>query len=366
MTAYCSLHVGMAALRPIRVDSARFMMTRGMHEFATITFTPSTTERLPLASDLPIRAVFGESPGNQREFIGYVHHLPLDTKARATESLTVGVAGPTIVMQTAGSGTRSWSGMTVPTVLTELAHRYRFSIFCDESNAVWPSLSQSPDQTDWQLFTSLAQRIGFDVLAKGTDLEVVDPVKVLTRARNLVTIDMRPTRGTAYRGEFVFGNRSPRGGMLATRKLSYPGLGMVGVETSEPLTPVLGSVQFDPPTEQRVLATALTQFEAKAILDGMAKANLFVLEAKVKVGGDARLAPGGLVNVVGTGNESDGLWYVTSVDHVIDKGEYTCDLVLGRDSVGKTRRAITGLFSTRRVPPATLLPSRKWVASWQG
>jgi hypothetical protein len=106
---------------------------------------------------------------------------------------------------------------------------------------------------------------------------------------------------------------------------------------------------FEEPMSFRV---SLSKTQAKAHSAGYAALVRYNIPAKAVAIGDPRIRPYSLVNVEGTGEQSDGYWLVDSVKHVFNKtGAYMAELKLLSDGTGKnkassTRQATVGITGT--------------------
>lgn len=335
---------------PIKALS-RFTLRQefGRHTLALLDyqFTKRADYVLP-AENVPVQVQWGESPLGVRTFYGYVNHYETHTDRTGvyTRMVTLGTS------KTFDSAEpRSWSGTTRSSMARDLARKHKLRSVVHEHDHVvehWTTGSR----TDTEVLRAWADESGFLSWVDGSTLYFLDPEKVLSGADRMM---IPRITAEAVRSAEIFGGSNVPGYIPPSKRVRFYGLDS---NTNELIETAAG----DPTAPTSLAGGSITSYSdvAEYVSASFRKESDFYL-IKIRVNGDARIMPGGLVNVEpGTVNtDQAGVWFVRSAEHVLTPDEFFTTFTATR---GKEH---TPLFRTRTTVRDTTISSQAVVRDGQ-
>ena len=366
---YADFQVKVAGVVEARsTDNLHVIQKDNSHVLATVEVVYSTTSTkgvfvgLPNISHVlwktntPVSILYGLRPFiNAAVFYGYVAGSTIiqkqegDKKTPGFYKVQYLLTGTSQFMQVAHS--RSFKNVTASYIATNLA----------KENGLRPVVTPHPfifdyfvqdRKSDFRFLSDLADRIGYRFYVDGPDLFFVNPFIEYKRDN----ADTRPffimnrnyqTRDTLIDFAPVDGESVPDGGLAAIRKLS-----VINPTTNalvEATNQYLRFAAFNDPEGPNPIQTiehrdytASTYKEALALLAADTTANRHWVSATGTLAGDPRVAPGRLVDLVGTAlyGPYQGSWMVREAEHHIhrdltypQRSTYRIDVTVGRDQI---------------------------------
>jgi len=341
------------------------------HEIMTATVSSMSTDSKRYQTGVPVELVWGDSPTNKQLFLGYVSHVePMydsgrystDTHARKN----VVCMGASFVYKNAAY--LNLKNVTASVMARRMCTVMRFdSSGVQDHDRVWPTLTQG-GKSYWLYLAELAQRIGYTMYARGTDLYFHDRLSAAARFRGQVPSFSTGGGGLA-KFESQVGKSTPMGGELADRVLygtdSRTGRPILGQQQNARQKPLLGREGLAALFVQGETGRAVdSPQEARDELSAMARQNQLPVTAKIKVRGNPKVQVGGLVHLGGIDSVNDGLWYVTGTKHVFDgPNEYMTEALVGRDAVVAASNMPSTLGVDVPKPRGSRLVNGLWVTA---
>lgn len=336
-----SLYANNLPLRE-QVEACEVRQADANHVLVIVDLIVTATTK-PLPERTPVQMVWGDNPSSAETFYGYVHHhqalSPKPGVANAHSVLRYVMIGTSLPMNQ--QRTRSWRGVSGSYVARALAKEHGLRAVVHRSPRVYPYLAQN-GTSDWALLKQLATDVGFRMWVSGSTLWFVDP-DVLLSTPKTINVPRFVMSGAAAGVsdsllglEVINGTMVEDGGVLANHTAyGYdPRSKRFFKATSGNQDAYLQQVASSAPVENLA--------DAGALLAANSAAGKKWLTAKARVRGLARLRPGSVVVLDGSGVVPDyrGLWLVTGADHrlkaagqsINGANNYVTELALSRDS----------------------------------
>lgn len=340
MSNFASVTIPNSKSQLTRVHNLTHMQQNYEHDFTRVTFRDWAVPATLAKPGLPIKMLL-----DGKKFYGYIHDVK--SHQNSNKNLTeVSIIGPSYVMRQASQTV--YKNVTADQVVRTIAKKYGFSYKTVPHPRVYPHISQA-GMTDWQLMVKLAKQCGYFLRAENTSLyfqplmqdfeDLIYEAKLFSKADGGVKFgnilySFSPTVGEtlahmgADKAATSVAGVDPRTGKqfkytkqkrsAATRKISHPEL-------------------FDRHDTHTVVNDYKTAMHEAFSADDKSR---FPYSASAEVIGTSSLRPGMPIYVDGVGAEYSGYWTVLRVEHhvheqIINDHTYTCELVLGTDSLGQ-------------------------------
>jgi phage protein D len=284
-------------------------------------------------------------------FVGYVSSVTkVDAPQRQT-SMTVMAIGTSFLLKE--RATRVFNDSTIPEAVQTIVEEHGFNFIGDAHGVRFKQLI-IPGMSYWSWITEQASKIGFGVVVDGPNFmfrsidKLIDQsfsaTPILSMGNKTVpfnsqfldrTLDMLTVvngdnieTGTNYRTIKNVGGVDP---VTSTTFLSSSSPEETGVNLRSNSSGVLFK-------EYRSDKVANTKIMADAEASGAAQNARFNLPATATAQGDPRIRPFSTVFVSGTGDKTDGYWFVMEAHHMLHKiGDYMMDLVIATDGSEETK-----------------------------
>lgn len=314
------------------------------HDTVVVTLDlPDAKTRAKYRAGLAMNLVWGWSPDDLNSFYGYVHHTQqVDTKDKRRQ-LKVVCIGASYRMKDARQ--RSFKKLRAYQVAARIAREHHFSLVLSlDSRYVWPILTQA-GRSDWDFLVWLAKKVGYTMYCTRTNITFAKRA-IDTKANRLrPTFLYRPSRwyqrNAVYSLTHRIGTDIPGSEKRIMMAWGISDDGRV-IRTSQDgsVTDPSGTVaQPSAVFTNQLMRPVSTAAAAAQELQAEADMRRFAIVGKAKLSGNSKVHQGSTIQIGGIDGESNGLWYVTAVDHVIDLTGYTMDVDIARDALGDSTTA---------------------------
>lgn len=358
-----------AAIGEVTID-----LREGHHDRAVISLQFQQSQ-IDSYTNKPISFTYGP-PERFGRFYGYVTS-PMPTRGYKSDlALTLECTGITWTMRYGQP--RFWRDRQAELVVKELVEGYHLGLMLDEflvenRGYRWHAIGQT-DETDFQMCTKLAQRLGFCLFVTDGVVRLVDPVKALRTTGAFVTLTQGDEVNDNTRDLFDW---APSTQSLETRVSQLPRyayFGKAGASYSAAYTSADETERFE--THHVVTDPLMAQAHRQA---WSTRPRRWSQQATARIRGHAGVLPGTLVNISTSTssvirNDYDGLWLVLGVKHSLTQGSFQSELTLAREptfsrrNVGDYRewyqasRLAQPLITRRSLPGGSF----RWESSWAG
>src|SRR5262245_16671866 len=143
----------------IRVNEATISFVSNQHDQAKLTCTSTELESTEGMLDSVFSFAFGQAPRIET-FQGYIVDVSEEQDSQGLLSFVLTVLGPSKMMFEGAP--RYWVNQNIPGAVQNLAYRNLLGFAGHSHTHVWPALAQT-QESDWQMITRLASRIGFKI-----------------------------------------------------------------------------------------------------------------------------------------------------------------------------------------------------------
>lgn len=327
------LHVRSSQVRVIQKDRS--------HEIAVFDVQQSPPDSSYFQSGEPVFIEYGWL-SRSHVFLGYVNHIEAvywgsDTPLR-DRTIRVFCVGVTYFLNDAGVD--SWRSSTASQVAIQIADKFQLGIAVQESQRVWPLLAQA-GMTYWSFLQKLADKVGYVFRCNGTMLSFHTPLVVFDEQKPSAatflsqSVSSSPTLHTF---DPISGETAPTAGAYTTRNTHGVNIrtGRATFSSSEGFAgTVANPLGTDP---------LFNTFNTQTVSDNSGDIrdtntadqdrHRWFIEAEATTSGDASVKAGSPVLLLGLTDRYSGFWYVSGVEHVMQRETetYTMNLSLARDS----------------------------------
>lgn len=336
---------------PAKVE---LVQSKDAHDVLTFEFpTQSEVWFSTVKTGIPIRFDWSQDR-RSGSWLGYVYSISGEKSVQKRQPMKVICVGASFVLK--NKQNRAFINKTIPEIASIIAREHNFQIVTDTTaNLVrYPQLSIS-GKSYWEWLIELGEKIGYGLVVSGTTM-LFRPLEKLLDEKNtdVPILQMWDTsipfmyggmeRTLQYfkvnSGEYI-----ENGGQSRSVKISSgidPFTSKEFTHKSSPkktknsLRGATADALFEEPMSFRVSSSKI---QAKSHSAGYAALVQYNVSAKATALGDPRIRPYSLVQVDGTGQQSDGYWLVDTVKHVFNKtGAYMAELKLLSDGTGKNKQ----------------------------
>jgi hypothetical protein len=372
-------------VRPPRQDPAYFTVIQRefAHDMLVLTFyrEPHAVERFKEGTPLAVEWGYA----NQTDtFYGTVLYIQpnVENENHVLRVVCVGASYP--FKETAPEVYRD---VRLDQIIAREMRTARLALISQSTKTVWPMLTRHAQETQWEFYVRLAKRVGYTWFVNKVTAHCYDPVKWLNANENSHPV-LRYVyeHGNAFAGEVITftpllgdqgvpdqEHREQRLMTVDPRSRAVIGAANAGDGTT--LTDLLAA---PPKFTEFITAPAHTIGEARTRVNGMTGEQRWRNRATAECRGNARIRQGMGVIIEGVSADSDGVWYVTGVRHVVTKEkrprwQYYATLDLVRDGtpvqrlpVGRRRPLRAEVHTGSRVSnprvPTGVWDGSRWVA----
>lgn len=350
--------------------SIQLVTAEGQHDSGTLAVISTTLENTDGILDSPISFFFGAPPRTEL-FQGYVVEVTDTQGSAGSLAFNIQVLGPSKVMYEGKP--RFWQNRTATGVISDLVNNSGLGFGGHTHSHIWGALGQT-DDSDWEMVTSCAKRVGWNVITRYGIVQTLDPLKVYRES----TPYCRLVSGLSEIGQpsdrnLIEFSSQKLSAMIKQNLGSKFGYFTTGNE-AQTITQTGDFAGFLFESTQLIR----DQEEAKVYMDAYSTRNDGWADTAVaRIWGDADLWPGMCVEVITTSRkyfipESDGKWYVRSVGHNADSQQFQTMLFLTRPSSTPTPGYVEQSYKpfweqetpAKGRPSLTLDDKSRWISSW--
>lgn len=291
-----------------------------------------------------------------RNWHGYVNYVSNESAGKETRYMKVMCVGASYLLKQRSS--KVWRNKTVTEVAQEIARQFNFEFIGEKSTRRFAQLSMT-GQSYWQWLVEHAAKIGYSFVMRNATMYMQPVEKMLNDATSFAPVMRIDDPPIAVNGR-VFDRTLDsftvlKGDYIESDSPSYSTKFTTGVNpvTNKPISSAQSPRRTGRGTRAGSIPPLFSEFSseivhsksfAKDTAQDLALGSRFNFPAKGYGQGDVRIYPLGVVYVQGTGEESDGFWVVTKVQHVFTiDGTYQVEFGVITDGVG---RMITSPFRT--------------------
>jgi phage protein D len=315
-----------------------------------------------LKTGVPVKFVWSQGK-RKREWLGYVSSTVQKNGVQRLRPLKVYCSGSSYKLKQ--RITKTYKNKTIPEVAALIAKRNKLKFVGDRHSRRYDQLVIS-GQSQWEWLHQHANKIGFAMYVKGTNLV-------------FRSIDKLINEGSADAPLFqMWDNSIPRSSKIIDRTLdtievlvgannedgspsrSKKQVGGVNPVTGKPFTAKKSPKKSGKQVRKTVNEALFDEFKndevahskgaAKDAAEGAAQLARFNIPAKANGIGDPRLMPYTVISVEGSGEETDGFWLVKKITHTFKfSGSYHVEMLVAIDGTENNQKAGTVQASTNGV-----------------
>lgn len=314
-----------------------------------------------LKTGVPVKFVWRQG-SRKAEWLGYVTSVSRKSSSQHLQPMKVYCIGASFVLKQ--TKTKTYKNKTVSQVAATISKENNFRFVGDRDKRRFNQLAIS-GHSQWEWLQEQASRIGYVAYAQGTNLvfksidkiideksldapifqlwspyiprmpqgldRTLDSIEVLVGENNEGDYPTRAVKQT--------GGVDPVKGTAFTNKKSPSKSGKsVRVGVADTL--------FDEHNSDQVVNS---KADSKAASSGAAELARFNIPAKVIGQGDPRVHPYQMVEIQGSGKETDGHWIVREATHkFLYGGYYTLEMIVATDGLGKNTRKTRNSTRSKR------------------
>ena len=344
-------------LKSIKIQPTEITLTQRQkkHDVMVLEYHSTSTKNAKLLkTGVPIKFTWKQG-SRKSEWLGYVTSVQRKGGAQKAKPMKVYCVGSSYVLKQ--KKTKTYKNKTVTEVAAKIAKANGLRFVGENDNRRFPHLSIS-GHSQWEWLHEQANRIGYAMYVKGTDL-VFRPIdKLLDEQssntalfqlwdpdipRMLNQIDRTLDKLDVMTGENLEDTEHTRG---------VKQVGGVDPVTGKSFTSRKSPVDAGSALRVNVSAALFDDFhqghvvhskkDAKHAALASAQLARFNLPAKAYGQGDPRVRPYQLIYVEGSGSQTDGFWLVKEAIHkFVYGGSYTIEMHIATDGTEENRDTAT-------------------------
>lgn len=357
------------------VKSVLIEMGEGRHDVLEIRLRNSLDRSLDEALGSPARFTWARD-SKRKEMVGYIDTTSpyRAVSERPDYKTSLYMMGASYVMR--DSAHRVWKNVTPMTIASDVLSKYQLALEIDDYNTPLSFMSQSGDESDWKFLRRLCSEIGFSLVADGTTVRMIDPLREVQRSqRREMHQFVLPSAKSPRPNVLSFTLRStdtPVGGQGVVDQVMH---GRTPDGDAFSYSSVYALAQMAPKLAPTLVRPSQRSYkslgDAMRDAERIARMSRWAYVAALEVPGDPHLRPGSCALLADLYGPYSGLWYVVEVRHVLslDPDRYTCALTISREALETDRRALpsTSPVLQRQSPTPKLSPGGTWQSSrqWQ-
>ena len=350
----------------ITIQEATFQLGENNHDLAALSCTSADLTTTDGLVDSTLSFYYGQAPRTEL-FTGYITAVDETQAGKGNLSFKLAVMGATQVMQKGQP--KFWRNKTISSAVESLSYINGLGFYSHPHTFLWDSLAQTTE-TDWQMATALAKRVGWSLFNRFGVLLLLDPMLLIRTQGSYATLlsaDDRDFEPTENRRLIEF-SPSEKGSTVPENmgaKIAYftdSNDVQVTTETGEfkSFTFVSGHV-INSVEEANLYANADT-----------VRTSEWNQKAEARIWGDSDIYPGMCVDVITSNpaayrNKFDGRWLVRSVRHHMDISQYQTSLLLGRPASDTpvSHDAYRSFWQdAAKSRPTMSIQNKAWLSSW--
>lgn len=285
------------------------------------------------------------------EWFGYVSSISKTVATQRERIMQVHCIGSSFPLKE--RTTRTFANVTIPEVAEQIAAEHNMG-FAGTTHSRRFSQLMIAGHSYWEWLQEQASRIGFAMFVENNVLYFKDFDAIINKDSSSIPILYSDTTAAVYRGQYFDKTLD----LFRVLKGEY-------IEDKSPLRTEKTAAGIDPFTEELVVSSMRpdavgdslrnntsdvlfseyrtdqvvnSYLDASSASKGAASMARFNLPARIKCAGDPRISPYHPVQILGTGELTDGYWLVREVTHIFQKfGDYNIEAVIVTDGTGSNK-----------------------------
>lgn len=356
----------------VTAQSCRIEMGKGHHDLATLDLTSTDRTDVEGLINKPLSFVFGSSP-RLETFYGYVLGAEEVTSSDNVLNFVLVLGGSSIPLQ--DGEPRFFRNRTIPQVVRQVVLGAGLGSYGqdDADDFAWPTIAQT-SESDWQLCTKLADRIGWWLIVRHGAVGVFNPVSLLTDEGAYAVLESSTDEladNTSVRRLVSFdpqevGDETPDTLRSRFAFLEDGSNRLVKVEQQDDPTRLLRKRQLT-----RLVVHSRGEADAHLAAENL-KDRMMEQKAEARLWGEADLHPGMSVDVRTSNTRYynrmfNGRWLIAAVTHILDRSQFQTQLKLERpDSFFVQDTPYRSLWERDGRPKPSMYADADghWVSSW--
>lgn len=283
-----------------------------------------------------------------RSWQGYVHSVSKNVVGQRDAPFEIMLIGASMPFKNHAQHT--FKNKTIPEVAAMIARKFNLAVEVDAHPRRFPYLAIS-GESYWEWLCLYARKIGYHVYVDNATLffkkidKVLDErssdVPIMSMASPSVPINNHVIDRTLYSFNVVNGDYIEGSDETRTRKVVSGVNPVTGAQIKSVADPKTtgAAVRVQPKAvlfdEYKTDMVSNDPEATRSNAEGSALMAKMNLPAKILGQGDPRLAPYSLVQVTGTGTQTDGFWVVKNVKHTFGRGRsYDVEMDVLTDGFG--------------------------------
>jgi hypothetical protein len=328
----------------------KLMQGQGKHDILNLVFKQTAIDVVEdVVTGLPVEFTWTRN-SIKKVWNGYVSHVSTSLRANQDGTMNVVCIGASFPLKE--RATRVFTDSTIPEAIGVIAKEFGFEYVNDTHSRKFSQLILA-GQSYWSWIQEQSNSIGYAVYVEGTTLFCRKLDSAITQNSSSIPLFSlkNPEVGLDSQSQFadrtltnfkvLQGDYLEIDGLVRTSVVSG-GVDPLSLETSvSTSSPALvganlratnSNVLFSEYRSDKVLGT---KREVNVMSEDLAQKTRFTIPANIKGLGDYRCVPYGLVQVDGTGINTDGYWLIKEVTHsFIMYGQYEVEMTVLSDGVG--------------------------------
>lgn len=329
-----------AARPPATVE---VVQTEYQHEMALLTYYVEPHNRVRYKNGQPVHLSWGHLPREIEEFYGYVLYTVPHVRNNRHQMVVVCIGSSYPLKDNIPT---SHPGQSIEQIAATVASQHGFDLVHATSQTQWPSLVQVAGESRWEYLVRMAKRSGYTFFVHRAQMHFYDPLAALSGPNPPYVLRHIAGFGNVVGSLITFhaGLSDDGAGELAYRDYRLVSVdprnaSVQEVSFSGGQAPSLAAHRAEPRFAHYLTGHPVrSPAEAQHRLNGIQRTHRWANKAQAHAFGNVRVRQGSLVRIEGVSDESDGIWYVHKVKHVLStenhpqQWRYLMDLDLLRDS----------------------------------
>lgn len=279
---------------------------------------------------IEIKASFTNTPGSI--FKGYIVKQGVRINSSSPNNVVV-ICKHKAVALTYNKTEAEFSDKTDSDIITSIVGNYGLSATVDSTSVTQETVFQKL-ATDWDFILSRAELYGYIVTLNGDDIIIGKPKTSAATVLYIAAGDSIRTFNADINAEKQAPTVSAsawdiKNQALLTASATEPTVNTQGNLTAKTLSGKLGQTALTLNS-----CTPMVEAELKAWADGtLSRMRLSAIKGEVSFIGSENVLPGNIIELANVGARFNGDAFVTSVNHVIEDGNWTTSVKFGLDNI---------------------------------
>jgi phage protein D len=302
-----------------------------------------------IKSGLPITFTWSYGK-DEKHWVGYVQGINKTVNPQRSNLMTIMCWGSSFVLK--DRVTRSFKNSTIPEAVKKIVTEHGFRFIGDTNGYRFPQLLIA-GQSYWEWIQEQANLIGYGAYVDGMDFYFKKLDSLINQSFSSATV-LSTNNPFIPTGQTVFDRTLQRFSVLNSEHVesgknlrAVKSVGGVDPYTSQPFVESISPDEVGTAIRTIVSNVFFNQHMPDLVVNdrssavhlarGAAEMARFNLPAKAQAQGHPRLRPFASVYISGTGDLTDGYWFIRGAHHTFTlHGDHEVDLHLITDGIGST------------------------------